>query len=55
MALFALFTWGANVYTKAPEVDKARVMNRINRVDAWFQLSSIGALVAVASLSWLLP
>ena len=54
MALFALFTWGANVYAKAPEVDKARVMNRINRVDAWFQLSSIGALVAVASLSWLL-
>lgn len=54
MALFALFTWGANVYSKAPEVDKARAMKRVNRVDALFQLSSIGALVAVAGLGWLL-
>ena len=54
MVLFGLFTWGANVYTKAPEADKIRVMTRINRVDTWFQLSSTGALVAVASLGWLL-
>jgi hypothetical protein len=53
MGLFALFTWGTNVYSKAPDDKKDEAMERIDRVDVIFQVSSVGAVAAVAVLSWI--
>lgn len=52
LGLFALFTWGTNAYSKAPAGEKDAAMQRIDRVDTIFQLSSIGLLVLVAIVSW---
>lgn len=52
MALFGLFTWGANVYSAAAEADKERTMRRINRVDSTFQLCSASALLLVVLFGW---
>ncbi|MDB4528913.1 hypothetical protein N9193_03265 [Pseudomonadales bacterium] len=52
MGLFALFTWGTNVYSKAPDDKKDEAMERIDRVDVIFQVSSVCAVAAVAVLSW---
>ena len=52
MGLFALFTWGTNVYSKAPEDKKDEAMEHIDRVDLIFQVSSIIAVASVAMLAW---
>ena len=52
MGLFALFTWGTNVYSKAPEDKKDEAMAHIDRVDLIFQVSSIIAVASVAMLAW---
>ena len=52
LGLFVLFTWGTNVYFMAPADKKEEAMQRIDRVDILFQLSSIGLLVLVAVISW---
>ena len=52
LGLFALFTWGTNVYTKAPKDKKEEAMARIDKVDVIFQISSVSALAFVAVLSW---
>jgi len=52
LGLFGLFTWGTNVYTKAPKDKKEEAMARIDKVDVIFQISSVSALVIVAALSW---
>lgn len=52
LGLFALFTWGTNVYSKAPDGEKEQAMHRIDRVDTVFQLASIALLVLVGWVSW---
>lgn len=52
MALFALFTWGANTYSAATEAEKERTMARINRTDRIFQIGSCLALFGVMILGW---
>ena len=52
MGLFALFTWGTNVYTKAKDDEKAAAMERIDKVDFIFQCVSVAAFAAVAVLTW---
>ncbi len=52
MGLFALFTWGTNVYTKAPEDQKEAVMARIDRVDFIFQCVSVAGFSAVVIFTW---
>ncbi len=52
LGLFGLFTWGTNVYTKAPKDKKEEAMARIDKVDVIFQISSVSALAFVAVLSW---
>jgi len=52
MGLFALFTWGTNVYSKAHEDKKDEAMEHIDRVDLIFQVSSIIAVASVAMLAW---
>lgn len=54
MALFALFTWGANTYSKAPESQKEEVMKRINVVDGIFQITSVSVFLGVATFGWVL-
>ncbi len=53
MGLFALFTWGTNVYSKAPDDKKEEAMAHIDRVDVIFQYSSVLAIISVATLSWM--
>lgn len=52
MGLFALFTWGTNVYTKAAEDEKEAAMARIDRVDFVFQCVSIAGFSVVAIMTW---
>ena len=52
MGLFALFTWGTNVYIKAPDDKKEETMERIDRVDVIFQIASVFAVATVAILAW---
>ena len=52
MGLFALFTWGTNVYSKAPDDKKEEAMERIDRVDFIFQYVSVLAITSVATLTW---
>ena len=52
MALFAMFVWGNNIYSRAPEHRRSEVMKRINRMDTRFQVLSIVAFVLVAAASW---
>ena len=52
MGLFALFTWGTNVYTKAADDEKDAAMARIDRVDFIFQCASVAGFSAVALLTW---
>jgi len=53
MGLFALFTWGTNIYAKSPEELKGEATRRIDRVDLFFQVSSIAMFLGVAVISWL--
>ncbi len=52
LGLFALFTWGTNVYSKAPDGQKDLAMLKIDRVDAFFQIASVLLIVIVALVSW---
>lgn len=52
MGLFALFTWGTNVYTKAADDEKDAAMMRIDRVDFVFQCVSIAGFSVVALMTW---
>ena len=53
MGLFALFTWGTNVYTKANDDEKEEAMARIDRVDFIFQCVSVAGFSAVALVTWM--
>ena len=53
MGLFGLFTWGTNIYSKAPDDKKEEAMIRIDRVDVIFQYLSVLAIISVATLAWL--
>ena len=52
MALFALFTWGHNTYSSAPDGQKEQAMKVINNADRFFQVSSGVLLIVVAVFSW---
>ncbi len=52
LGLVMLFTWGTNVYAKAPADQKEAVMVRIDRADLVFQICSIAAFSLVALLTW---
>lgn len=52
MGLFALFTWGTNIYSKAPDDKKEEAMERIDRVDLIFQYLSVLAIISVATITW---
>lgn len=52
LGLFALFTWGTNVYSKAPDGEKDTAMRKIDRVDTVFQVGSVGLLLFVGLISW---
>lgn len=52
LGLFALFTWGTNVYSKAPDGEKDQAMRKIDRVDTVFQTASIALLLVVGLVSW---
>ena len=44
-AEFWLFVWGTNLISRAPEAEHTQVMDRINRVDLVYQITTItGAL-----------
>jgi hypothetical protein len=53
MALFALFTWGANAYSKAPASHKVEIMKKINMVDGLFQTISISVFIGIATVGWI--
>ena len=53
MGLFALFTWGTNVYTKAAPDQKDAAMRQIDRVDFVFQCVSVAGFSVVALMTWL--
>ncbi|EAW29760.1 hypothetical protein GP2143_06923 [marine gamma proteobacterium HTCC2143] len=52
MGLFALFTWGTNIYSKALDDKKEEAMERIDRVDLIFQYLSVLAIISVATITW---
>ena len=41
IATFLLFVWGTNVYQRASNENKNRVLLRINRIDSVFQVSAL--------------
>lgn len=49
---FVLFVWGTNIYQSAADHDKAAAAERINRIDAIFQLSALAGLVLASALAW---
>jgi len=53
VGLFGLFTWGTNVYARAPEGEKALAAARIDRVDVVFQISAITILLVLGVVQWL--
>jgi hypothetical protein len=53
MGLFALFTWGTNVYTKAADDEKEAAMRRIDKVDFVFQCVSVAGFSVVVLMTWL--
>jgi hypothetical protein len=53
--LFCLFVWTSNKLDTAPEGEKAEVIARMNKVDAYVQTGCIIFLVGSITLNWLFP
>ncbi len=52
VGLFALFTWGTNVYASAPEHKKLAAATQIDRVDVVFQVVSLGTFLVLMLVLW---
>lgn len=52
IATFLLFVWGTNVYQRASNENKNRVLLRINRIDSVFQVSALLGTLLVGCLAW---
>jgi hypothetical protein len=49
-AEFWLFVWGTNLISRAPEVEHVQVMQRINRVDLTYQVTTIVGCITILAL-----
>jgi hypothetical protein len=54
IVFFLLFCWGTYFYTTAPEGMASQVVQRIDRVDSFFQIGAILALALIVPLAWFL-
>ena len=52
VGLFGLFTWGTNVYARAPDGEKALAAARIDRVDLIFQITAITIFLVLGVVQW---
>ena len=52
VGLFGLFTWGTNVYARAPDGEKALAAARIDRVDLIFQITAITIFLILGVVQW---
>ena len=50
--LFGLFLWGTNEYSMAPEGEKFAVVERIDRIDRYFQVILLVLLMIGISFNW---
>ncbi|MFY8215193.1 MAG: hypothetical protein ACOVMP_01170 [Chthoniobacterales bacterium] len=55
LAIFSLFVWSSNKYDLAENADRPAVVERINRVDRFFQVGLTVGLVLFIALSWFFP
>lgn len=46
-AEFWLFVWGTNLISRAPEAEHVQVMQRINRVDLIYQITTIAGCITI--------
>jgi len=49
-AEFWLFVWGTNLISRAPEAEHVQVMQRINRVDLIYQITTIAGCITILLL-----
>jgi len=49
-AEFWLFVWGTNLISRAPEAEHVQVMQRINRVDLIYQITTIAGILTILLL-----
>ena len=49
-AEFWLFVWGSNLISRAPEAEHTQVMDRINRVDLIYQITTIAGCFIILLL-----
>jgi hypothetical protein len=54
IVFFLLFCWGTYFYTTAPEGMASQAVQRIDRVDSFFQIGAILALALIVPLAWFL-
>ena len=52
LAIFLLFLVGTNLVARAPELERDRVAQRVNRIDTVVQLSVVTGLVLVVVAAW---
>ena len=52
VGLFGLFTWGTNVYARAPDGEKALAAARIDRMDLVFQITAITIFLVLGVVQW---
>lgn len=52
LMLFGLFLWGTNEYSMASETEKAAVVERIDRIDRYFQVMLLGILIIGIGGNW---
>ena len=52
VGLFGLFTWGTNVYARAPDGEKALAAARIDRMDLIFQITAITIFLVLGVVQW---
>ena len=52
LILFGLFLWGTNAYNLASEQDKVSVVERIDRLDSYFQKGLVVFIMVVITINW---
>jgi hypothetical protein len=52
IVFFLLFCWGTYYYTTAPEGMASQVVQRIDRVDSFFQIGAILTFILIVPLAW---
>jgi hypothetical protein len=52
VGLFALFTWGANVYSTTNRGEREAVIKRIKKTDMLFQVGSVSLYLVVTAFAW---